>query len=463
MIIEFLDGEFKPESPKDRFIVELREGLARQMSKNIWGGGFQFSSTSEDIERQFKKISFLNKLENFFGYIERHCSLYGRAVVTINQTKGGEYMLNITQPIWFNGVGKVFVQPQLAVIYQRVQLDTQMMIMRSTYTSKYVKNELFYGGDKDNKTIRVFDKSSEVLKSLQIEPYWEHNLGFPPIVEFTNLPFHQFQWLTDEYYPLSDWYPATTMEPLIWTTIKNLKKELAFNHSRIVLDGINQSMLNQLRGEGTFDELSSEESKDYVLTAETIGNSKIQFQPGNGDFTKYTSAMEHLMDFYFKLCGSSRFSEGGGAQKTVAETSTIRSSMIETINQKLLLRQTQCMELLSKWLSCYGLCDFKEADNDFEFKINGNILEDETSHIDNQLKLIQNGIISPIDFIQDLFKLNRVDAENKFEEVKKFNEENDIMNLLTSQLEEEGNGNDGEGNFNHATGEHKDLAKQGKA
>lgn len=460
MIIKYLDGEYVVENPQDRFILELREGLARQMSKNIWGQGFQFSSNNEAIDKQFKKISFLNQLENFFGYLERHCSLYGRAIVTINKTQEGEFMLNLSQPIWFNGIGKVFVQPQLAVIYQRVQLDTQMMIMRSTYTSKYVKNELFYG-DEENKKLRVFDKSGVVLKSLRIEPYWEHNLGFPPIVEFTNLPFHQFYWLTDEFYPLTDWYPATTIEPLIFTTIKNLKKELAFNHSRVVLDGVNQTMLNQLRGKGTFDELSVEESKDYVITAETIGNSKIQFQPGNGDFTKYTATIEHLMDFYFKLAGSSRFSEGGGAQKTVAETSTIRSSMIETINQKLILRQKQCVELISKWLSCYGLCDFKEADNDFEFKINGNILQDETSHIDNQLKLIQNGIISPIDFIQDLFKLNRVDAEKKFEEVKKFNEENDIMNALTSQLEQVGE--NGEGNFNQATGEHKDLAKQGKA
>lgn len=461
MIIKYLDGEYKPESPKDRFIVELRESLARQMSKNIWGGGFQFSSASEEIEKKFKKMSFLNKLENFFAFIERQCSLYGRAIVTINKTQTDEYMLSLTQPIWFNGVGKVFIQPQLAVIYQRIQIDTKMMILRSTYTSKYVKNEIFYS-DEGFRTIRVFDKSAEVLKSLQIEPYWKHDLGFPPIVEFTNIPFYQSQWLTDEYYPLADWYPATTIEPLIWTTIKNLKKELAFNHSRIVLDGVNQSMLNQIRGNGTFDELSGEESKDYVITAETIGNSKIQFQPGNGDFTKYTATAEHLMDFYFKLAGSSRFSEGGGAQKTVAETSTIRSAMIETINQKLLLRQTQCVELISKWLSCYKLCDFKEADNDFEFKINGNILEDETSHVDNQLKLIQNGIISPIDFIQDLFKLSRIDAKNKFEEVKKFNEENDIMNALTSQLEQV-EGGDEEGNFNKTTGEHKDLAKQGKA
>lgn len=443
------------------FYNSLRESLARQMSKNIWGGGFQFSSGNDSIENKFKKINHLNKLDNLFSYIEKYCSMYGRAVITINKTDSGDFMLSMNSPIWYNGVGKVFIQPQLAIIYQRFTVGNNMYVVKSTYTNKYVKNELYT--NYDGKVIRVFDKETEIFKELRIKKFWEHNLGFPPIIEFTNLPFYQFNWLTEEFVRLSDWYPAVQFEKLIWTTAENLRKELAFNHSRIVIDG-NQTILNRLRGDNDFGSLSIEERNEFIISAEN-GGADVKFQPGNGDFTKYTSTMEHLMDFYFKLSGSSRFSEGGGAQKTVAETSTIRSSMIETINQKMVLRQKQCVDLISKMLCCYGAItkeDYWNGTTDFEFKINGNILEDETSHIDNQLKLIQNGIISPIDFIQDLFKLNRVDAEKKFEEVKKFNEENDIMNVLTSHLEEEGS-DDGESNFNQATGEHKDLAKQGKA
>lgn len=455
---EIIEGAKSEE--EGAFYQSLRESLARQMSKNIWGNGFQFSSTDKAIEDKFKKINWLNKLDNLFSYVEKYCSMYGRAVLTINKTDAGEYMLSMNSPIWYNGVGKVFIQPQLAIIYQRFTVGNNMYVVKSTYTNKYVRNDLY--SNYDGKVIRVFDKETEVFKELRIQKYWEHNLGFPPIAEFTNLPFYQFNWLTEEFVRLSDWFPAVTFEKLIWTTAENLKKELAFNHSRIVIDA-NQTILNRLRGNNQFGNLSMEEKNEFIISADN-GGADVKFQPGNGDFTKYTATMEHLMDFYFKLAGSARFSEGGGAQKTVAETSTIRSSMIETINQKIVLRQKQCIDLINKLLCCYGLKkNYWDGEIDFEFKINGNILQDETSHIDNQLKLISSGIISPIDFIQDLFKVSRSEAEKKFEEVKKFNEENDIMNMLTSQLQEEGDG-DEDGNFNRTTGEHKkDLAKQGKA
>lgn len=83
---------------KNEFIYKMREGLARKVSTNIWGEGFIFETEDTKINDTFKKINSFNKLDNLFSYIERHCSLFGRAIITINPTESGDFMLNITSP-----------------------------------------------------------------------------------------------------------------------------------------------------------------------------------------------------------------------------------------------------------------------------------------------------------------------------------------------------------------------------
>ena len=62
---------------------------------------------------------------------------------------------------------------------------------------------------------------------------------------------------------------------------------------------------------------------------------------GTGDFTHYTKSLNDLIDVYFKFCGLSKFSEGGGAQKTQSETASIRSNLVETTQSKIVLREKQ--------------------------------------------------------------------------------------------------------------------------
>lgn len=445
--------EFDKCRTKEEFSFTLREALARKMSSNVWGNGFQFKTENEKVEKVFNKISYLNKLNNTLGYIEKYCSLYGRAILTINKTKDGEYLLNISDPIWFNGVGKVFVQPQLAVIYQRFKVSTEIYIVKSTYTPTHVYNELYTYMNED--VIRVFDKEAEVFEELQIEPEWEHNLGFPPIVEFTNLPLWQHQWMNMDFVNITDWFPAMIYEKLIWETLDSLRKELRYCHSRIFTDGLSQSTINQLRGRnGAFEDFDPEAKNDYIIN--TDPGSEVKIQQGNGDFTKYTNAVQALLDFYFKMAGSSRFSEGGGAQKTVAEVSNTKSASIENINQKIILRQEQCRELINKLLACYGCGKYYDVNDEYDFVIKGNINNDTTAWIDNKIKLINSGVITPIDLIQELFNVSYSKAKEQFEAVKKWNEENNVMGLFGEDV------NESESGFNKETGEHESFKESGK-
>lgn len=437
---------------KEEFIYEMREALSRKMSVNIWGEGSVFESDDENIDKEYKKLSILNRFDNTFPYIERQCSLYGRVIAMINKTKTNDYNITLSQPFWISGVGKSFMTPQLCVIYQKVTVSQLNYVIKSEYTTSYVKHEVYMS--EADKIVRVLDKEAEVLEMFQLERYWKHDLGFVPVVEFTNIPFVQREWMDIDFIRISDWYPGQKFEELAYTIFRNFDKELKYCHSRIFFEEATQQIVSQFKQSGVLDDL--EDANDIIFDT---GNGKVMFQPGIADLSKYTNALDHVYDFYYKLAGSSRFSEGGGAQKTVAETSSIRSAMIENVKQKIRLRTEQCKELIKKLLCCVGaIKDYWDTKDNFNFKIVGNITRDDSSWIDNKIKLINQGVISTIDFIQELFNISTEEAKKKFEEVKKWNEENGMVNIFSDLNPEEP---DNESNFNKETGEHSLPDKKG--
>lgn len=461
MVSENLDKEYYKkcyETEKNIFAWQMREMLARKSSLLIWGNNYLFQSNNEKISSTFKKVEFLNNLSQMLPYIERNCSLYGRALITINKTRGDEFMLNVAEPYYFNGVGKAFVQPQLAVIWQRYYVDNMHFLVESTYTTTKVVNRVYQKDDNDKEKLLVLGAESEILEKLQIEKEWVHNFGFVPVVEFTNIPYISQNFNNSTYIRLTDWFPAFQFEELAYQAKKNLAKEFFYCHSRIGVENASQNLIDSLKamGDGVAD-------NDIIINTDVGAN--VHFIPGNGDFTKYTSSFDNIMDFYFKFAGLSRFSEGGGAQKTVAETSSIRSAMIENVKQKISLRENQVNDLLRKVFACYGVIkDYWEfnKDEEFDFRINGNILKDETSWIDNQLKLIDNGIITPVDLIQDIFNISKQDAEKKFQSNRDWLEENNIKALELGDDENEFSENDDSG-FDRTTGEHQALSKKGES
>lgn len=437
---------------RDQLKWQMRDMLARKVSSTIWGQGYVFQSDNDKIEKTFKRFEKMNRFLNLLSFAERYLSLYGRCVITINKTKTGDIMLNMPNPFYFTGLGKVFVQPQIAVVWQRYNIDTRTYVVKTTYDCEKVVNELYTSDN--NETVRVFDKEAQILKELQIEKVWYHNLGFVPVVEFTNISFYQFQYNNLEYSMLADWVPATQFEDAAYITLQNYNKEAINCHSRILISNASQELIDKVsRLKNRYSEYDID-IDDFLLETDMGGEFKPQ--PGNGDLTKYTQALDHIMDFYVKFAGSSRFSEGGGAQKTVAETSTVRSAMIETVNSKMILRKEQISDLIKKVLCAYGeIKDYWDSEEYFEFNINGNIVRDETTFIDNQLKLVECGAQSITQLIQKVFNVSQRQAEQMFEETKKFNDENDIMTSFNIQEQEQ------ESNFNQTTGEHNDPAKQG--
>lgn len=439
----------------EAFAWRLREQLAKRWSSLIWGGGYTFESENKEIEKCFSKFAKMNQFDSQLSFIERYLSLYGRAIVILNKTKTGEVVMNIANPNYFNGVGRVVITPQVAVVWQNYQMGNQNFIIKTKMTINETINEV-YGGSEDK--IQISDQESEILEELQLEKKVVHNFGFIPIVEMFNIPFHPFwsnQW---DFVKLTDWYCGYSYEFSLYKLLENLVIEAKYNHSRAYIENASQSLINQIKQA----KLNDEDGIDLADTfIETENGAKVNIQTGQGDFTKYTSAYNDLMDLYWKSSGMSRFSEGGGAQKTVAETASVRSQMIESVNQRIAFRTNQINELICKVLAIYGLIDYwEENKNNFSFNINGNVLQDETSFIDNQIKLFQQNCSSPIQLIQKLYKCNQSEAQATFDKFKDFNEANNI-NLGLGDLMMDDKEQDG--NFNKETGEHKQADKEGTA
>lgn len=432
----------------------MREALARKNSSNIWGNSFLFQSQKDKITKKFNRLNKLNNLQNLFSFIEKEVSKYGRSLITINKTETGDVLFNVIPPIFFSGVGKAFWTPQLAEVYQKFTIDNKNIIVKSIYTTKEVRNEFYTLGERNE--LLVMDATSEIEDYLRIPKYWKHNLGFVPVVEITNISFYNFNFNQYSYVMCSDWYPAAQYEELAYQAFVDLEKELFLNHSRVIGTEATQQLIQQMKNSaysGRFD------IGDFIL--ETDPGAEIKIMNGNGKFTEYTNVIDSIFDIYFKMSGNSRFSEGGGAQKTVAETSSIRSQMIETTTQKIKLRETQIKDLIFKALAIYEVVDyFNSEDRVFEFKINGNILKDDSQYIDNQIKKMEVGVITPIDMIMEQYNVNEMEAKKIYEKNKKFNEEN--MEFLSKSFLDNEEGDKQEKSKNEI-GEHKDLAKKGEA
>lgn len=199
------------------------------------------------------------------------------------------------------------------------------------------------------------------------------------------------------------------------------------------MEGATQQLIQQLEDAVIdFDNLNERERilKDYVITTQTGG--KITVINGVNDFFSYSRAMDSIMDFYCKFANSSRFSEGGSAQKTSQEAKTNRAAQVEAINTKIMLREEKYTEFIAKLLGAYGKLNYEDLSFPFTFKVNGNILREETTFLDNILKQVNLGTMSLVEAISQLRKIPYSQAETIFHKIKEFNNENEFSISMDS-------------------------------
>lgn len=432
--IEQLQSKCKQRHRKSQVVFSMRDFLAKKNANLIWGNDYTFEA-DDKILSAFNKFAKINRLPQLLKFVERELSLHGRAIIVMNKNKKGDIMLNIANPFFYTAIGKVFVTEALAVVWQRIIIGSGTYFVKSVYDTQKCENTIY---DTQNQIV-VFDQVRDI-QELGIEPIWYHNLGFVPVMEITNYPLIQYSttvFLPAMYETVADWYCAQFFEHTFYEFWKNLNKEVAYCHSRIGVESANQQLIEDLRRnvktEGDFEDVNI--LGDYIIETET--GAKVQAIPGVGDFTKYTSAMNEVMDFYFKFANSSRFSEGGGAQKTSAEANQSKSTTYETMVAKIKHREYEYSILFAKVLSYYGVMDYEDEQLPFTFKINGNIQRQENAFVDLIIKQVQAGLMSMVEAIAQLRSITNKDAQKIFESIKEFNEENDVMvNTMAGPMDE---------------------------
>lgn len=412
----------------------MRELLARKTSNSIWGKGFVFSTQNEKIKETFKIVDKNNQLLNFFAFCERELSKKGRVIVTLNKTRGGEIMLSLGIPNYFNGVARVFINEELAVVYQRYKIDQTNYIIKSTYDTKRCINEIY----DNNNTLLVLSAQIAILNELKIDRVWNHNLGICPVREIINIPLFFFQFGNGSFEEFADWYPARQFEALMFDTYENTIKELNYCHSRISVEGANQDLMEKMKTEMNMNSSKNFKLSDFIIETDVGG--KVSAVAGVSDLSQYSNMINSIMDLYFKFASASRFSDGGGAQKTTSEANSTKDNQIESTNTKITFRQMQYSKLLQIIFLAYGVANKEDKDYDFLFKINGNLDHNESALIDNVVKQINIGTLSIKEAIATIRNISEEEAEKVFESIQTFNEENDIMTSNSMSLGEEGEG-----------------------
>lgn len=415
-------------------INSLRNYLARRNSTILWGNGFTFNSENQEIEKFIELYVRKYRIQELALYIEEQVSKFGRAVITLQKTGAGEIIPFVCDNMGLAVFGKVsYYTEEVAVIWQRLYIDQTHYYIKTTYDRFKVVNEMYEQGD-NNVVLTAYDTAIKLMKENRIEPVWEHNLGFVPVVEIGNFP-NLFPFPNGiNWNQQADWYNARLYEELFYQAYTDFKKELVLCHSRIGVENAPQQLIQSIQDKIAtrmdLDKDDYEYTIDDMIIETGIGG-KVSVINGTGDFTRYAVAMDAVMDFYCKFANSSRFSElSGGAQKSSSEVKTSRTTLIESINTKKVNRENKFIELFNKILAAYGMVDYF-GEQQFTFTINGNIEKDDTAFLDNLIKQVSLGTMSVVECIAKLRNLSLTKANDVFEKIKEFNDANGIITNIS--------------------------------
>lgn len=435
--LQRLQTHCEMEKDKAIFIDNMRNYLARRNATIIWGNGSLLETDDETIQDFWNKYYRKHRLNELFFWVEEMVSKNGKAMLHLMLTEEKEWKVMVADPFFMSFVAKSFYTEQEAVVWSRPYQDMSSMYMKTTYTRTYMETE--YANEKGE--LITWDEVVKLVPDAKVKSgRYYHNLGFVPVVEILNYPNMNLYYTFPKIVELTDWYNAVSFESLAYQAYKDFKKELKLNHSRVFIEGISQQAAQKIAKDAfDLDDLDRRENilGDYVINVNN--GSKVTVNPGVGDFSVYTNTLNEILDFYCKFANASRFSEGGGAQKSSQELKTTRSAQVESIVAKISLREERYTELLAKLFSANKLMSYDDSDVPFVFKINGNLQKEETVFLDNVIKQVNLGTMSMKEAISKLRNIPLSQAEVVFDEIKEFNEANDIMTSTSGmELEEEG-------------------------
>lgn len=424
--------------------IDFKEVLARKAARILWGEGFNlYSESNKELNTFLNIFKEESKAYNIFYAMEKILSKYGRAILTIDKTKGNKFFLTIINPNMTSKIGRVFVSEVSAVLWKKIWHNDKMYWIKEEWDTMKVSRQVFTEDQNTEMTVMGFNAS--VPKDLQVEEVWHHNIGVLPVIEFANLPDYNFDLFYQGWNP--DDKAASELIHSINHTINQFNKELVLNRTRI-FGSLSPEKLMILKTNANQD--TGWILNDLVVQTELRGkdgsNLPISILQGDPKLNVYITAIQEMTEMYFNLSGY----EWAGGETATADTATgamlSKGRDIETNKEKRAQRTRDIIRLIDRLAVAggfYSNVNELQQDRPYVFEIRENIVIDTLKQVEITEKQLNNGLVSRESAIANLNGISKLEAQQAKEEIdKELQEDGEVLGEQgREQPEEQGDNN----------------------
>lgn len=371
---------------KTIFQKSLPNWISKRVANKIWKNKLDLSLIDKKYIKDLEKIIKSTKLHIMLYDLEKHMSLVGRkaALVQIEQKEVKfSYGDVLAHQIVFGEY--VFVQ-----VLHEYSFGNILYQITETWNRKKVSRNITFidSSDKFKKKQDTTVKSFNEVTGLDLKQEWFHNLGFIPLVVFTN--FESFEGIGE-----SDFKDSIELLPTIDKHFNTLEWELDINKTRAFVTRGTSGMKN---GSQSAEIIHKRLTSEVVFETQGISKDTFEYVQGNltNTLTPIWKSFYDAFTIFLLLSGYTEplLNNVGTVQQNNGEIASERITETDTILKKVTARESQISELLFIALK---LLNVEVESEDIEVKIKPQI-EDPSGILDSLVivppepKNGQNGI-----------------------------------------------------------------------
>ncbi len=400
------------------------EIIGQKAASLTFGQDLIFNGKNE-ATKILNKWYIKNDISNKLRKSEYMCSTWGKSILFLQIVNNGQdltlsYVKNLLQ----GRVGSINDEAQVADIWNQDYVGDSPYFTHVRYTTIEITIE-FYGTN--NNKLRVGTSETEISPELiPLKSYsYPNKLGMIPVVEIENLPVNNLYNSTyGNFRP--DWLPVMKLIELYNEIVRVSQVELTANRTRLIGELPPSEILklnNGNSGQGFIDLFKDAfiNARFNVGYSSGIGDAGLTIMQGDPKLQTY-SDYENFMDQ--KIMNGMGYSTDniGGSETYQNKTASLFADKRdkETTDYKQALRRPKLYKIFDYVLKFYGVEPF---DNDgqriYSFDFNNLAISDTAKKIQQNTELLENGIISQIEYRASVFNEPLDVAETNIKKVRK--------------------------------------------
>lgn len=393
--------------------IDLYEMVASKASKVLWGNGYRITTKNQRITEVFDKWDRNNNLLSLFFKVEKQLSARGCCGVLIDPNMDSELMFNIALPYNTNQFSLASSGEVMAAqVWSITRYDNNPLWMISNYSMNGI-NRIYKATSDD--TASIGSLSVKMPNKFLYPTTTKMNLGFTPAFWFENLPtLNLIGMPLGTAYP--DWVSLKNLQVQLDNIFENMWKEINYNRTRIMGNFTQKEMMDlikQFDPTTQWDRARLFDLEDDMFVHANIGGiegqKKLEILQGDPKIAQYIQAINDIVDLAFLVCGYSGLKDSNSV-KTTSEIQYNLGNETQTTNFKKIIRQQQWKDFFDKALLMEGFT--KEETTEYMIEIKDNQLKFDRDQLENQMMLEEQGLISKVEQVQNIFGLTETEAKD---------------------------------------------------